>query len=292
MNFSRFHRDIILFSCVFSFFFCAACGLVDKLLGFWVFLELCGLSLIPRFFYSGGTGLYGFYSSLLTYIIMSGLSSVFLVSGIMFSSLYMFIFLGFSIKFGLFPFLFWVYRVFSESNWVFIFLFSVLMKFPVLFFCFLYNDLRVRLMYIDCGLTILVCSIFLWLLSFGWEFIWCHISLSSVSTLVVCCFCADSLVCYFIYGYYFFWGVSCILFFDNLGGEEDYNKYFWLYCFLLLITPISMPLFYKLGVSYGLIYSAFYLLFVWVIYRFSEQYFLYKCGSNYFYSGVYKEWTK
>lgn len=116
MLFIRRHVDVILFSSIFSIIFCIFCALSDKLLGFWVFLELCGLSIIPRFFYSRGSRIYGFYRSLLTYIIMSGLSSVLLVSGILFMELYYFVFFGFVLKLGLFPFSFWVYRVFSKSN--------------------------------------------------------------------------------------------------------------------------------------------------------------------------------
>lgn len=290
--FNRLHKDIIIFSLLFSCLFCLACRFADKLIGFWLFLELCGLSLVPCFFYTGGASLYGFYSSLLSYIIMSGLSSIFMVSGLLFDDLYYFIFIGFVIKLGLFPFSFWVYRVVSNSNWMFIFLLSVIAKFPILFFCFLYSKLCLRLVYVDCFFTILMCSIFIWLISFDWKYIWCHISLSSVSTLMVRCFCSDSLVCYFIYFYYFFWASCCLLFFFYLEEEEDYNKYFWVYCFLLLVTPLSMPLFYKLSVCYRVLYSTLYVLLIWSIYRFSEQLFLYKISSNYFYSGIYNEWCK
>ena len=81
-----------------------------------MFLELCGLSLIPSFFCFNEAGIYGFYNSLLSYVVMSGLSSVLLVVGILFCDLYYFIFFGFVVKFGLFPFSYWVYCVFSERG--------------------------------------------------------------------------------------------------------------------------------------------------------------------------------
>lgn len=102
---NRLYIDLIYFSLIFSVLFCIFCSLVDKLISFWVFLELCGLSIIPRFFCIKNKRIRGFYSSLLTYLVISGLSSVFIVSGILFIDLYIFIFFGFIMKFGMFPFI-------------------------------------------------------------------------------------------------------------------------------------------------------------------------------------------
>nr|UFQ88296.1 NADH dehydrogenase subunit 2 [Rhinebothrium flexile] len=286
----RFHVDLVFFSFFFSILFCACCVLVDNLLSFWVFLELCGMSLIPSFFYASGGSLQGFYSSLLSYIVMSGLSSVFLVSGILIADLYLMILVGFMIKFGLFPFSLWVYRVFSSSNWLFIFLLSVVSKFPILFFCYLLNSSVDLVLYWDCFMTILMCSCFFWFFSQSWEFVWCHISLSSVSTLIVACFCSDFFTSAFIYFYYFAWSSFCIFYFYSLSGCEGVKNGFWWYCFLLLITPLSLPLFYKLGVCFAILSSSVYLLLIWSVYSFSEQFFLYKLGSDYFYSSIYNDW--
>lgn len=287
----RLYSDLIVFSLFFSIIFCFFCSVVDTIIRFWVFLELCGLSIIPSFFYSGGKRIYGFYSSLLTYVIMSGLSSVLLVRGILFSRLYYFIFFGFLLKFGLFPFSLWLYRVFSNSKWIFIFLFSVVLKFPILFFCFIFQRFGLHLVYLDCSLTLFMCAIFFWFFSCDWEFIWCHISLSSVATLFVACFCSSIEVCFFIYFYYFIWATLCIFYFYWVGGERRFFGKFWVFCFLLLVTPFSLPLFYKLSVCTAIFYSSFYLLFIWCLYSFSEQYFLYKLCRNYLYSGVYNYWV-
>nr|YP_007889815.1 NADH dehydrogenase subunit 2 [Taenia twitchelli]BAN15647.1 NADH dehydrogenase subunit 2 [Taenia twitchelli] len=284
-------NSIVIFSIIFSIFFSFMCCLVDSMLGFWVFLELGSLSLIPSFFCNLGYSYYNFYSSILCYVIMSGLSSILLISGIMINSLYYFIFFGFSVKFGLFPFMFWVYRVFSISNWVFIFLLSVIMKFPVLFFCFLYEISDVSFVFIDCFFTIFVCCFLIWFFSFSWEYIWCHISLSSVSTLIVACFSSSVDICFFIYWYYFLWSSLTIYYLSVISDISDFNSYyFWCFCFLLLVTPISMPLFYKLSVCIGVIYSSIYVLFVWSIYSFSEQFFLFKLASDYLYSCVFNNW--
>lgn len=288
---SRLHVDLIFFSFFFSILFCIFCRLVDNLIRFWVFLELGGLSIIPRFFCISNSKISGFYSSLLTYLVVSRLSSVFIVSGILFFSLYIFIFLGFMLKFGLFPFSLWVYYVFRKSKWFYIFCLRVVLKFPILFFSFLFQNVWLYIVFCDCGLTILWCCFMFWFFRFNWNFIWCHMSLSSVSTLLVACFCCDINLCFFIYVYYFFWSSFCILYFYYIAGDNGYISRFWVYCFLLLVTPISLPLFYKLGVCVAIFYSSIYLLLSWRLYRFSEQFFLYKLASDYFYSCVYNCWV-
>lgn len=286
----RFNNSFIFFSFFFSILFCLACCFVDRLLGFWMFLELCGLSLVPSFFYNSDGSVSRFYGSLLSYIVMSGLSSVLMVSGLLFKELYYFVFAGFRVKFGLFPFSLWVYRVFSCSNWVFIFLLRVVLKFPVLFFCFLFQLCVFKFVFIDCFLTMVICGVLFWFFSPSWNYVWCHISLSSVSTLIVACFCSDADICFFIYFYYFVWGVFCVIYFRVVDRYFGINKYFWVYCFLLLITPISFPLFYKLGVSLAIFYSSVYILVGWCIYSFSEQFFLYKLAGDCFYGKVYNNW--
>nr|BAV82532.1 NADH dehydrogenase subunit 2 [Mesocestoides corti] len=293
MFFRRVFFDVFFFSFFFSVFFCFCCGIVDNLFSFWVFLELGGLALVPSFFYNVGGSFHSFYGGLFTYVVVSGFSSVLLVTGFLFVELYYFVLLGFIVKFGLFPFSLWVYRVFSSSNWFFIFLLSVVMKFPVLFFCFLFGgNCCTGLVYVDCFFTIFLCSVFVWFFSNSFEYIWCHISLSSVSTLVVACFCSDFFMCSFIYFYYFVWAICCLVYFyylSSCGGFFGFS--FWVYCFLLLVTPVSLPLFYKLGVCVSIVYSSIYLIVVWSIYSFSEQIFLYKFGSDNLYSSVYNCWV-
>lgn len=286
-----FHADLVFFSFFFSILFCLLCRLVDRLFRFWVFLELVRLSIIPCYFLSDSNSVYGFYGSLLTYVVVGGLSSVLFVSGLLFSNLYYFIYIRFVLKFGLFPFSLWVYRVFEESNWFFIFCLRVILKFPVLFFCFLYQNCNVDLVYADCSFTLLLCCFFIWFFSNDWKIIWCHISLSSVATLVAACFSSESWVCFFIYYYYFLWSFMCIVFFYYSAERKRSYVGFWVFCFLLLVTPVSFPLFYKLCVCVSIFYSSVYLLVIWSLYSFSEQFFLYKLSSDYFYSNIYKCWV-
>nr|YP_007890999.1 NADH dehydrogenase subunit 2 [Hydatigera krepkogorski]BAN15683.1 NADH dehydrogenase subunit 2 [Hydatigera krepkogorski] len=281
----------IFFCLFFACFFCLLCCVVDNLIGFWIFLELCGLSIVPSFFYNNNVSLYNFYSCVLSYIVISGLSSVFIVLGLMFLELYYFVYFGFAFKFGLFPFFLWVYQVFSIGNWLFIFFLSVVLKFPVLFFCFLYQMDNSKLVFVDCFLTILLCSIFIWFFSLSWEYVWCHISLSSVATLVVACFCSSFEICFFIYVYYFFWATLTIIYLSIISDMIDLKSFmFWVFCFLLLITPVSVPLIYKISVCVGILYSSVYILLIWSVYSFSEQFFLYKLASGYFFKNVYNNW--
>ncbi|VDN99055.1 unnamed protein product [Rodentolepis nana] len=98
-------NNVLLISVIFILFF------------YEVFVAiLCGLSIIPRYFCVSDSNVSGFYKSLLTYLVISGLSSVFIVTGILLVDLYYFVFFGFVMKFGLFPFSLWVYRVFSSKS--------------------------------------------------------------------------------------------------------------------------------------------------------------------------------
>lgn len=287
----RFYLDLVFFSFFFSVLFCFLCRLADRLLGFWVFLELGGLSIIPSFFYRDCRGMYRFYSGLLGYVVMSGVSSVVMMSGLLFNELYFFVYFGFAIKFGLFPFSLWVYHVLSSSKWFFIFLLSVILKFPVLFFCFLYQCDILFLVYVDVFFTILLCCFWFWVVRDSWSYIWCHISLVSVSTLIAICFCGKFELCIFIYFYYFIWSVFCVGLFYTIRRVRVGSRVFWWFCFVLLVTPVSLPLFYKLSVCVGLFYSSLYLLLIWSLYRFSEQIFLYKLSGDYLYSLVFKVWV-
>nr|UFQ88392.1 NADH dehydrogenase subunit 2 [Rhinebothrium sp. LRP 10405]UFQ88416.1 NADH dehydrogenase subunit 2 [Rhinebothrium taeniuri] len=290
MSTSRLHIDLVFFSFFFSVVFCLFCCLVDNIMGLWVFMELMGMAIVPSFFYSNNSSISSFYNALLSYVVISGISSVLIMSGILFSGLYYLLLLGFVVKLGFFPFSFWLYAVFGGSNWAFIFFLSVVSKFPVLFFCFLLQNTVEGVLYWDCFFTLVCCSMFFWLLSNSWEFVWCHISLSSVTTLVVACFCSEPLASFYIFFYYSIWATVTIAYFYFISSWQG-NKYsFWVYCFLLLVTPLSLPIFYKLGVCLALLYSSVSVLLSWCLYSFSEQMYLYKVGSDCFYSSVSNSW--
>nr|YP_009370869.1 NADH dehydrogenase subunit 2 [Khawia sinensis]ALK26533.1 NADH dehydrogenase subunit 2 [Khawia sinensis] len=270
------------------FIFFSSC--VDSLFGFWVFLELAGLGAVPAFFLLLGSGLSGVYTGLFNYVIVSALSSVCFVSGFIFGGLFNFIVLGFIVKLGLFPFMFWVYRVYSVSNWLFIFLLSVVLKYPVLYFGYILGGAAVEILIVDCLSTVVVCGIAFWVWSNSWQFVWCHMSLSSVATLLFACYSGDFLICWFIFLYYSVWALLCVCYFYSLPFDRSYSRSVWLFCFLLLVTPLSFPLFYKLAVCVALFYSSLYLLLAWAFYSFSEQFFLFKLCGDVTRQGVINNW--
>lgn len=128
-------RGLILsvFSVACVVFFSAVLFFSDKLLMFWLFLELATLGLIPSFFLYLDRGVLG---GLFSYIIISGVSSSLIICGLLFDGFFILSVLGLFVKFGLFPFLGWVYVVVVRSNWLVVWGLSTALKRAFLFFSF------------------------------------------------------------------------------------------------------------------------------------------------------------
>nr|YP_009415141.1 NADH dehydrogenase subunit 2 [Breviscolex orientalis]ASL24594.1 NADH dehydrogenase subunit 2 [Breviscolex orientalis] len=278
------------FSSVAAIFFVFFSSCVGSLFSFWVYLELAGLSLLPSFFVSSASMVGGVYGGLLLYILVSGLSSVFFVTGFIFEGLYVFILVGFLVKLGLFPFMVWVYRVFPSGGWVFIFLLSVVLKFPVLYFGYIFGGVYGGLVYLSCIVTILICSLIFWLVNNDWKFIWAHMSLSSVATLMVVCYSGDFSSCWVVFFSYCVWSGLCLLFFFVYQFGVTRSWAIWVFFFLFLVTPLSLPLAYKLSACVAFFYSSVYVLVAWSVYSFSEQFFLYKLCADQTSVGVLNVW--
>lgn len=67
-----------------------------------MFLELGALSLIPGFFVGGGSRVLG---GLLSYVLVSAVSSSLIIGGLVFEGAFFLSCLGLLIKFGVFPFM-------------------------------------------------------------------------------------------------------------------------------------------------------------------------------------------
>lgn len=80
---------------------------------FWLFLELGTLCLVPLFFLYGGLDR---LRSLFSYLVVSRISSSLIVCGILSGEIPIFLVLGLLIKFGLFPFYGWIYKIITQSN--------------------------------------------------------------------------------------------------------------------------------------------------------------------------------
>lgn len=96
------------------FIFCLCLFLRERLMVLWLFLELITLSLVPAFFLRRGVDV---LRALFNYLIVSRVSSSFIVCGVLFDSLLFFCFLGLLVKFGIFPFMGWVYNILLKAGW-------------------------------------------------------------------------------------------------------------------------------------------------------------------------------
>lgn len=87
----------------------------DGLSLFWLFLELCTLSMIPAFFLSRD---HGCLVGLFKYIVVSRITSSLILCGVLCEGLLFMLVVGLLVKFGIFPFFGWVYSVGLKSNWL------------------------------------------------------------------------------------------------------------------------------------------------------------------------------
>lgn len=277
------YRGLVWFlGLFFSLFFSIFLFFRDSLVFSWLLLELATLSLVPLFFVRGESCK---LSSLFSYLVVSGVSSGFIVRGFLLEDFLFFLLLGFFIKFGLFPFMGWVYTVCLFSNWSVVYVFTILLKSSFIIICFF---LKGYYYFFEIGCFLCICTLLLlcvlfWVYSYSWYHCWCHMMLSSRGILVVMSLYQSLESLLWFYFSYFIWGSFCILFFYYyrfLGSWEGISV-FLLYTFLLLTTPISFSLLYKFSVGYVVFSTSFLVFCFWVVYRLSEQFYLFKylCSS-------------
>lgn len=244
----------------------------------WFFLELAGLSLIPLFF---PVGLSVNMVGLFYYLIVSGISSGLILSGVLFSDCIFFTVLGVLIKFGIFPFVGWVYAVLKNSCWLVIWGFSTFLKrsFIVVSFFLLVGGIWGGFIIFLCSLSCLVIAFLFWIFSIDWKICWCHMMLSSRSVLISLSFSGssiDSVLIIFII--YFLWRSFVLFFFYSEGLKEmsqtNYFLFIFFYSFLLLTLPLSFSIFYKISVCVSIFSTGLFFLVCWVLYSISEQFYL------------------
>nr|WCH58146.1 NADH dehydrogenase subunit 2 [Holostephanus sp. FJ-2023] len=256
--------------------------LSEDLIFFWLFLELSGLCLMPCFFMSVGVSS---FISLFTYIVVSSISSSMMLMGVLYSDLIFFFIVGLLIKFGVFPFIGWLYIVILNTNWLVTWCISTLSKVPFVFICFFLSGLlgasSLWLSVLGC-ITLLFLALVFWLYTYSWRGCWTHMMISSSVLLVIMSFCLslDLLVAAFIV--YVCW-CSFVIFYLSLSGFSSmmgfsFSDYILilLYVFLLISTPVSLSLFYKLIMSYCAFSCGLLVLVCWVVYSVSEQFYLIK----------------
>nr|AYH51408.1 NADH dehydrogenase subunit 2 [Posthodiplostomum centrarchi] len=286
---------VVLFS--FSLF------LSENMVFFWLFLELIGLSLIPSFFY-----LYGGVSfvTLFIYIVVSSVSSVLMLFGVLDSNLMFFFVLGFLVKFGVFPFMGWVYCVILGSNYVVVWLFSTFLKFPFVYICFFLSglgDFSYSAVFLFCLVTFLFLSVWFWVSSYSWRCCWCHMMISSSVALVLMSVKGSMDLLFWFFLAYFFWSSLTIFYLyqiDSFGFSLNNSSlaslrcpgllYWFGFIFFLLTTPISFALLYKVVMVFCVYALEFYTIFFWVVYSLSEQFFFFKYAASSYISKLSFSW--
>nr|YP_009756895.1 NADH dehydrogenase subunit 2 [Capsala pricei]QIK50412.1 NADH dehydrogenase subunit 2 [Capsala pricei] len=264
-------------SCFFSILFSLLCLSSTNLLNIWLFLELSVLSVIPCFF---GNYLYiNYYKGLLYYLLLSGISSGLIFSGfLLINEGGSFIsFVGFLVKFCLFPVGFWLYIVGNSSSWVVIWLVSCCSKIFTPMVNLIFSQEFFYLTQMLCILTLLFSSLYFWFGGSSLRLIWINMSISSSCVVFFLFLYSCNILSYILLIYYLIWSSICVY---NLSNSQHFNNTFssGLSIFILYSIPFSLSFFYKmLGVcalvnspaSWALILSFF-------IYGISEQYYLFK----------------
>nr|QJP04832.1 NADH dehydrogenase subunit 2 [Clonorchis sinensis] len=247
----------------------------DNLLMFWLFLELASLSLIPFFFLDSESGV---LVSLFSYVVVSGVSSSLVVSGLMFDDLLTLLVIGLLLKFGLFPFMGWVYVVLIYSNWLVVWGVSTILKSSFLFFGFFLSGGWDSVLVEVCGgLTFIFIGFFFWLYTYGWVYYWSHAMISSSASLVVMSVELSPDLLLYVFMFYLFWASMVVMLLSRLDGSRvPQLGYIFLLIFLLISFPGSLSIFYKLFVGLC-IYSCSLIVFLgWVFCSISEQFYLIK----------------
>nr|BAV82954.1 NADH dehydrogenase subunit 2 [Schistosoma margrebowiei] len=237
------------------------------ILMFWLFLELSSLSMVPCLLYCSSISL---SESLINYIFAISVSSSMMLVGLVYSDFFLFFFFGFIIKFGVFPFVLWVYSVFYySSSWLVCWCISLLMKVPLLGVCYFVYGFNYFVLDFCVILGLLFSGLMFWFYSVNWFNIWTHMVVSSSSLMmyVLCLLGVDDFM--FIFILYLFWGTGVLVYFGLFGG-------FFGYIVWLISVPFSFSFIYKVVFSYYLVGLSFYILMFWFVYCFLEQLYLFK----------------
>nr|YP_009240947.1 NADH dehydrogenase subunit 2 [Brachycladium goliath]ALN38360.1 NADH dehydrogenase subunit 2 [Brachycladium goliath] len=255
-------------------FFSVCLFLSDNLSFFWLFLELGTLSLVPSFFLRRGVFT---LDSLFSYLVVSSVSSSMIVCGLLFEGVLFLVVVGLFIKFGLFPFLGWIYSVVVGSNWFVVWGFSTFLKSPFLFLCFFLSAGVFSLVNWLCVVTFLVLGFMFWVYSFSWYHCWCHMMVSSSAALVAMSFVLSGDVLFWLYCVYLVWATLVVFFLSSLEGMHLSGQgVCFVFVFLLVSFPFTLSVFYKLVMGFC-VYSCFFYVFLgWVFYSVSEQLYLVK----------------
>ena len=237
------------------------------ILMFWLFLEFCRLSMIPCLLQCRK---FKVDDRLLRYIFAIRISSSLMLVGLLYCDFFFFFLVGFMIKFGVFPFIIWIYSVFiKRCRWIVCWCISILMKISLLgvsYFIYGYDSFIFELCVV---LGLFFSGLMFWLYSLRWFSVWAHmvIGSSSVMFYVLNLLGVDKFVFMFIL--YMIWGRGVLIYFRMFNGFVGYL--IW-----LISIPFSFSFIYKVIYRYYLANLRMYVLLFWFIYCFLEQLYLFK----------------
>nr|ADU04584.1 NADH dehydrogenase subunit 2 [Schistosoma turkestanicum] len=234
---------------------------------FWLLVELVSLSLIPCFF---NTCSNINFEGVTSYILAVSVSSILILVGVVYAEFFYFFLLGFMIKFGIFPFFGWVYKVFiSSQSWLIVWLLSSVTKISMMYIFYFVSNLNGMLIGFVVLLSMIWLSILFWLVSHNWYVVWCHMMLSSSAILFYLMFFIsfNDFVSMFII--YFFWS-SCVMIYLS-GSMSIYGYILWLVSF-----PFSLALCYKIYMGYLVLSLGLIISVSWFLYSLFEQLYLIK----------------
>lgn len=247
-----------------------------KILLSWLCMELRMLMLIPAFFHKPTP--YS-VSCLYSYLMCVAISSVLFLTGSVENGLLFLLYLSVHVKFGLCPFMGWLYGVAGNVNWAVVWIISIIHKvaFVILTFHFIGDNPDITYGFFAV-ITLLYLGTLLWCETPRWGVLWAHMMLSSSCiflTIAVTSDLSDLCAAYFVYS---LWGSLCVMLFHLYSIHK--KEVFWklgvdlYFVFVVVVVPITIGFIYK-TIMVCTIYSApGYFITAWVVYRISEQIYL------------------
>nr|UDU84934.1 NADH dehydrogenase subunit 2 [Haematoloechus sp. CW13H] len=243
---------------------------------FWMLLELCSLVLTPLFFIrSNNTAV---LSGLFHYLMACGVSSLLIISGVIFPGCMSLMVLGLLIKFNIFPFLGWLYNIGSVKSWDVLLGLSTMLKAPFYVFPLVAAGVSEDIIFTLCGISLMVVSVLFWIHTTSWHMCWCHMMVSSSVTLVIIACVQGVEIVAFYYLTYVLWCCVSVFVLSRMGPHKPavcgpVSLFF--YCLNFLSTPLSLVIVYKLLLCSCMLTVNYVLIVGWIIYTISEQGYLF-----------------
>jgi len=241
----------------------------------WMYMELSIVCLVPCVVVSWGP-----YSGvvLLLYLVIAGVSSAIFAFGIISPSFYQFFFLRLILKFGLWPFRSWMFRVIPWSSWFSIIMLCVGFKYVIIIvsYCCDFGIASDRALRSVCVATMLSCSVYFSLFCYRWYGCLTKMVISSGSLVFILGCLPLQGPLYLVFGVYTIWCIIVVVFVFYLGvsGWRFSLMSLVLYFLLLIKLPLSLSILYKFVLAYSLIGCGFPVITAWFAYTIFEQVYL------------------